>query len=106
MALSSSLGRITADAKASGGKALTVWANGAASKTLTTAATADRLEIRVRGSQCRGAPVMVVRVDGVQALKASVRSTSYTQLSASVKIPAGARKVAVGLVDELRTTLV
>jgi hypothetical protein len=95
MSLSSSLGRINADSSASAGKNLTIWSNGAALKSLTTSQGADRLVIRARGSQCSGAPKLPVKVDGVQVLLASVAST-YGDLGAAVKIPAGAHKITPG----------
>jgi hypothetical protein len=81
MSLSSTLGRINADSNASAGKNLTVWANGAALKSVTTSQAADRLVVRARGSQCSGAPKLQVKVDGVQVLLASVAST-YGDLGA------------------------
>ncbi len=103
MSLSTSLGRINADSSASAGKNLTIWANGAALKSVTTSQPADRLVVRARGSQCSGAPKVQVKVDGVQVLLASVAST-YNEFGAAVKVPAGAHKITAGLVNDYRTS--
>jgi hypothetical protein len=59
--------------------------------------------VRARGSQCSGAPKLQVKVDGVQVLLASVAST-YGDLGAAVKIPAGAHKITAGLTNDYRTS--
>jgi hypothetical protein len=104
MSLASSLGRVNLDAKASAGKNLTIWSNGAAVKGLSTDKASDRLVVRVRGSYCSGAAAKVqVKVDGVQVLAASTAST-YGDLAAAVKIPAGAHKISAGLINDYRTS--
>ena len=104
MALSTSLGRVDPDAAASGGKNLLIWSNGAAAKSLTTSVAANRLTVRVRGSQCSGAPKMHVRIDGVLVFDGVVSATSYFEVMASVQVGAGAHKVTVAFVNDFRTS--
>ncbi len=102
MALPTSLGRVYADAAASGGRSLLIWSNGAATKAVTTSIAASDLRVRVRGSECNGSPTMSVRIDGVQVFHGPV-SASYLDWHASVNVPAGAHRVTVALTNDLRT---
>lgn len=102
MVLPASLGRANADATASGGKNLMIWSNGAAAKALVTSVAANRLSVRVKGTQCSGAPTMSVRVGGVQVFHGPVSAT-FVDVQASVNVAAGAHKVTVALTNDVRT---
>jgi hypothetical protein len=71
-----------------------------------TPVASDRLVVRVRGTQCGGAPTMRVRVDGVLVFATAVSSTSFRDYGPSVKVPAGEHTVSVALVNDYRTSCV
>ncbi len=100
--LPSTGGKVYEDAAASGGRGLLMWSNGTASRSFTTA-TSGQLAIRARGDQCKGAPRMVVRVDGSEILATSVSSTSFTSYHPSTEIPAGTHKLTVTYGNDYRT---
>lgn len=88
-------GQTFADRWASGGRALLIWSNAGASKTVTLASATTRLTVWAKGDQCYGAPRMTVSVDGRRAFSAYVTSTRWTAYSAWAPVSAGTHRVKV-----------
>ena len=85
--------RIT-DGAASAGSAVHNGPNGTASKTVTTSAL-SAVTLRARGTQCQGAPVATVTLDGTTIGTVSVSSTTWANYRLPVSRPAGTYRVAV-----------
>ncbi len=100
--LASTAGQAYSDSGASGGHGLLMWSNGTASQPFTTA-TSGTLAIRARGDQCKGAPKMVVRVDGTEVLSTSVSGTSFNTYTSSAKFAAGTHELTVTYPNDYRT---
>jgi hypothetical protein len=96
-------GAVRSDGAASGGRVLGIWSNVRASTSVTTTGTAVKLTVTARGAACQGAPTMRAYVDGVQVGVWSVRATALADHTASVSVPAGARRVSVGFSNDHRT---
>ncbi|MGH2949404.1 MAG: carbohydrate-binding domain-containing protein, partial [Solirubrobacteraceae bacterium] len=99
LALPSSAGMTYGDAAASGGRALLIWSNGAATGTVTLQA-ARRISVRARGDQCAGAPRMVVEIDGRPLLTASVSATGWTTYAADAGLAAGPHTLTVRFTND------
>lgn len=95
-------GQTYSDGAASAGRALLLWSNATASKSVTTAGP-GQLSVRARGDQCGGAPRMTVRVDGTQVLSSSVSRSAFTVYKSSVDIAAGAHTVAIAYGNDYRS---
>ena len=102
MSLASGTGGKVADGTASGGAALLLSSNAAATKGVTTE-KADRLVVRARGDQCGGAPRMVVKVGATQVLSKSISDTEWTDHPVSIAPVSGAQTVRVSFTNDLRT---
>ncbi len=100
---STGAGTIISDSAASGGKALKIWSNGSASKSVLVAEKSVRLTVRARGQQCSGAPKMNVYVDGTRRITASVSATSYATYSASFTLAAGTHTIKAAFTNDYRT---
>ena len=87
---------------ASGGNALLVHSNAAATKRISTP-KADRLVVRARGDACDGAPRMVVKVNGTQVLSRSVSATGWADYAAAIAPVSGEQKVSVSFTNDRRT---
>jgi endoglucanase len=94
MSLPSWGGMTTSEPSASGGRELLIWSNATATTTVTTTA-ARRLELRVRGDQCQGAPQMTVTVDGRALLTQAVGATTWTTVGRDVALSNGPHSVSV-----------
>ncbi len=103
MSLPSGSGTIFSDSAASGGKGLLIKSNATASKEVTTT-KADRLVVRARGDQCKGAPRMVVRVGSTQVLSTLISNTSWTDHTVSITPVSGAQTVHVSFINDHRTS--
>ena len=93
MSLPRGRGQTYADSAASGGRALLIWSNASASKTVALPGAATGLTVWAKGDQCNGAPRMKVSVDGKTILTAYVTSTSWAPYSALVAVAAGTHVV-------------
>jgi hypothetical protein len=98
-----SAGVVRDDPTASAGRSLLIWANGAASRTVTAPA-ATRLVVRARGNQCDGAPRMTLTVDGTQRPAIDVPATALTDYSVDAPLAAGQHTIRVGYVNDYRRT--
>lgn len=99
LALAGSKGQPYDDGSASGGRALLIWSNGAATGNVTTSA-ATSIIVRAKGDQCDGAPVMRVDLDGREVLRTPVPSTGWDSYSVPVPVPAGTHTVAVAFTND------
>lgn len=81
------------DSRASAGKALLVWSNGTAQGTVSLATAATSLQVRARGDQCSGAPVVRVAVDGVAVGSRTVSATAWTTYTLGGTWAAGTHRV-------------
>jgi hypothetical protein len=81
-------GAVFNDPAASGAKGLAFWGNASASAKATTQPITS-LTVRARGDQCNGAPHLILTVDGARVLSTSVSSTTWSDYSATVSLPAG-----------------
>jgi hypothetical protein len=100
----SSTGAVISDSAAAGAKALKIWSNGAASRSMTQVDASSRIVVRVRGEQCSGAPQMAVAVDGKRVLTSFVSATTYKDHVATVALAAGAHTVKVAFLNDLMST--
>ncbi|CAA9465178.1 MAG: hypothetical protein AVDCRST_MAG38-771 [uncultured Solirubrobacteraceae bacterium] len=101
---STSVGAVISDSAASGGKALNLWSNGSASKSVLVADKSVKLVARARGKQCSGAPSMSVYVDGTRRILASVSATSYASYSANLTLGAGTHTVKVAFTNDYKSS--
>ncbi len=101
---SSRVGAVLSDSAAQGGKALKIWSNGSASKSVNVGQGTVKVTARARGQMCSGAPQMSVYVDGVRRIATSVSSTSYSAYSASVALPAGTHSIRVSFTNDYRSS--
>jgi parallel beta-helix repeat protein len=88
-------GAVRLDPTASGGRVLERYSVSTSTARISLAAPATSLVVRARGSQCSGAPRMIVTVDGATVLDASVTSTSLANYRAAVTLPAGGHDLSV-----------
>jgi GH35 family endo-1,4-beta-xylanase len=93
-------GQVISDSTASNGRALALNSNGSASGQFTMSA-ANRVVIRARGSQCQGAPRMLVRLDGSLVRTAPVSFTVWNEYRAYVDVPAGSHTLAISFDNDL-----
>ena len=84
---------------ASGGREVFMLRNSTITKTLLLPA-ANRITIRARGDQCAGAPIMVVKIDGIEVMSVPVGTTSFADYAADISTPAGSRKVDVSFIND------
>jgi Polysaccharide lyase/Ca-dependent carbohydrate-binding module xylan-binding len=96
-------GYVLAESAAADGKAFKFLGNGVASKHVTTSAAASRVVLRARGSQCAGAPVATVTIDGTQRLRSAVASTTYSDYAADVALPSGTHTITVAFANDYRS---
>jgi hypothetical protein len=94
---------VRSDTAASGGHVLEEYRTITATAPLMLAAPVTTLVARARGSQCSGAPSMIVETDGVTVFDASVTSTSLADYRAAVSLPAGAHTLSVRFANDYRT---
>jgi hypothetical protein len=97
-------GAVFSESTAAGGKALRIWSNGAATRSVTQTDASQRLVVRARGEQCSGAPQMAVDVDGKRVLSSAVSSTTYRDYAVDVPVAAGAHSVKVAFLNDFRST--
>lgn len=89
---------------ASAGKTLAMQTSpSSATKTVTTD-DANLLSVRVRGTQCKGAPQLVVKVGSNQVMNVGVSQTRYVTKAAAVALKAGAHKITVAFPNNFRTS--
>jgi endoglucanase len=97
-------GRIFADAAASGHSALALVANGSASGAIVPPVTSTWLQVRARGDQCAGAPLMTVFVDGRAIATTSVAATGWSDYGYSGAWAAGRHIVGIGFSNDHRSS--
>src|SRR5438552_3649435 len=85
MSLPTSQGMVFGDAAAGGGRALLIWSNGTATRSMTTAGV-RAISVRARGDQCSGAPSLTLSIDGAAVLTQAVAATAWTTYSANVAV--------------------
>jgi hypothetical protein len=96
-------GRVVRDASASGRRALEL-TGGDAARGRVRLAQASRLAVVVRGASCAGAPRIQVAVDGARVVSGPVGAgRRWSTLGAAATLKAGARAVAVRLLNPHRT---
>lgn len=86
------------DATASGSNGLVLVDEGTAAASFE--GPADRVTVRARGDQCKGAPRMVVKVDGSTIMSRLVDSTGWTNYTASTNIGSGAHTLKISYTNE------
>lgn len=97
-------GGVFADASASGGQGLGLWANGTATGSVTLATGATGLAVRVRGDQCAGSPDLTAGVDGRSVVAAKpISSTRWTTVSVPVTLTAGSHTLTVAFTNDAFT---
>src|SRR3954452_12332537 len=77
LAVAPTVGAVRADGAAAGGQVLALYSTGSATGTFATTGAIAHLSVTARGTQCDGAPNLVVSVDGSPVLSAGIPSTSY-----------------------------
>ena len=88
-------GRVYADRTASNGRALLIWSNASASRTVSLSGATTSLTVWAKGDQCNGAPHMIVYIDGIRRVSTSVPATRWTAFTARVGLAAGSHVVRV-----------
>jgi endo-alpha-1,4-polygalactosaminidase (GH114 family) len=97
-------GRVVRDRSAAGRRALLLTGRGAA-RGRVRLPRASRMRVVVRGTACRGAPRVVVSVDGVRVLAASVRRAArWSTLRAAPTLSAGTRAITLRLSNPHKTS--
>lgn len=99
MTIPAGTGIVLADTGADGSQSTIVWGNGYINKTVTTGA-AKGITVRVRGDQCNGAPIMLVKLDGNVVFSTSITSTDWAEYSYGVNIAAGSHAFEVGMTND------
>jgi hypothetical protein len=97
-------GSVITDTNASGGKAVDLSANGAATGSVNFASAVTSLTITARGGQCQGSPQMVVTLDGASLINTTVSSTGWTAYSATANYGAGNHSLAVNFPNDFTKT--
>ncbi len=100
-ALTTGAGTTYADSTASAARALLIWSNGTASAAWATPTT-THVVVRARGDQCKGAPRLELRVDGVSQSTTSVSATSWTDYVTAVQLPSGTHQISVTYSNDYR----
>jgi Ca-dependent carbohydrate-binding module xylan-binding len=95
---------IVSDAAAEGGKALAIWSDAMAQGETSLAGPAGSVQVRLRGVQCAGAPTAQVTLDGSPLFSYDVSSTAYVKVAVKRTVSAGTHTIAVGLVNDYRTS--
>lgn len=88
-------GRAYSDGTASSGRALLIWSNASATRTVNLSRAVTTLAVWAKGDQCNGAPRAVVYVDGLRKFVAYVSATKWTAYTAQVPLAAGSHIVRV-----------
>lgn len=101
MSLPAKKGKIFRDARASARQARSIRSPADAVKQIATPAV-ERISVRARGEQCKGAPLMVVLVDGKRVAAQRVSSERWTYYEAPIALRKGEHKVQVGFRDDRR----
>ena len=97
--LSESGATARSDPEASGGRAVEITPEIGAAGSFTLPGSAVHLFVRARGNDCLGAPVISVRIDGLDRYVGPVSTVGYTEVGARISLGTGAHSVAVALVD-------
>lgn len=95
MWLSYRYGQAYSDPTAVSGRALLIWSNATASKTITLPSAVRRLVVRAKGDQCYGAPRMSVWIDGKRVLSSYVYHTEWATYTAWAELSAGSHSLGV-----------
>ncbi len=96
-------GRVVADSTASARAGLWMVRNGTATGTADLPVASTWFEVRARGDQCVGAPLMTVRVDGRTVATTSVAATTWTTYGWSGTWGAGRHAVSIGFSNDRMT---
>jgi hypothetical protein len=100
-----SRGSVVADATASGGKAMKMYANGTATGSVVLSGPAATIAVVAEGNQCDGAPRMVVKIDAVQVgTTVSVGAATWTAYEFTKAVTAGTHSVSIAFVNDSSTT--
>lgn len=91
---------IVSDASASGGKAILMTINGTANGTVSLSTAATQVSVKAKGTQCSGAPQIVIKVDGTTIQTASVSSSSWTDYTATTSLATGSHSVSVSFTND------
>lgn len=90
----------TPDSGASGGRALALYNNDPATKTVATTRPTDHLFVRVRGSDCLGAPQISVKLDGTQFFSGPVSTDAYKEIGARTSLAVGSHTVSISMLND------
>lgn len=92
---------IISDSAASGTQAIKFSTNGTATGAVSLPSTGDSFTIKARGDQCKGAPTMIVKLDGVQVgSTTSVSTTAWTEYSFTKSLPAGSHTISLAFTND------
>lgn len=99
MVLAAESGAMAGDNTATGQRALKIWSTASATGSVKTVTTV-RIDIRARGDQCQGPPVMSVRVDGIVVGRSRVSNSTWSTFSYSHHLRAGEHEVTVDFTND------
>jgi hypothetical protein len=85
---------IGSDPNADSGKVLNMKWGGTASKSVSLP-NASKVGVRVRGTQCKGAPKMIFKIDGQIIISTDVSSTTFKEYAANASVKAGTHTVSI-----------
>jgi hypothetical protein len=94
---------VGSDSNADGGKVLNMKWQGTASKSVSLP-KASKVGVKVRGTQCDGAPKMIVKVDNQTVISADVSSTIFKEYSNNANISAGTHTVSITFPNDYSTS--
>ncbi len=89
---------------ASAGKTLEMQTSPSSATRTVRTSDANKLSVRVRGSQCKGAPQLVVKVGSHRVMRVGVSQTEYVTKAADVALKAGPHKITVSYPNNFRTS--
>jgi hypothetical protein len=94
-------GSVITDSLASGGKAIVLASNGSATGSVSLPSNSDSLSITARGSQCQGAPLMSVSIDGNSVLASvAVSNSSWSSYAAAPALGAGTHNLNISFSND------
>ncbi|MGA9523882.1 MAG: carbohydrate-binding domain-containing protein [Myxococcaceae bacterium] len=99
MGLKAGEGQVMTRSNSSGGKELQIWWNDVASASVTTGKISGVI-VTARGDQCRGAPQMIVKVDGVAKRTFSVSSRNNASYRVNTDVPAGTHLIEIAFTND------
>jgi len=88
------------DGAAEGGKVLGIYATGTAQASVKLTSSITSISVLARGTQCSGAPILQLTVDGVKVASWTVKTTAYTTFSVAKTLATGTHSFVLALSND------